>query len=163
VSTNADIDTVSHGIEQTRRLGERLSKLLHPGSIILLEGEFGTGKTSFTQGIAKGLGIDSRYVNSPTFTLINEYKGGRLPLYHIDLYRLGGVKDVATLGLDDYLHGAGVTVIEWPQGAAPWLPNDRLTVRFIHVSETKRTIRFYSSGAPYRSLMDEFKKEAYGT
>ncbi|HVF99141.1 MAG TPA: tRNA (adenosine(37)-N6)-threonylcarbamoyltransferase complex ATPase subunit type 1 TsaE [Chloroflexia bacterium] len=163
MSANADIDTVSHGVEQTRRLGERLSKLLRPGSIILLEGEFGTGKTSFTQGIAKGLGIDSRYVNSPTFTLINEYKGGRLPLYHIDLYRLGGVKDVATLGLDDYLDGTGVTVIEWPQGAAPWLPTDRLTVRFTHVSETKRTIRFYSSGAPYRSLMDEFKKEAYGT
>jgi tRNA threonylcarbamoyladenosine biosynthesis protein TsaE len=162
VSTIPDIDIVSHGIEQTRRLGAHLGNLLHPGSIILLEGEFGTGKTSFTQGIAAGLGIDSRYVNSPTFTLINEYKGGRLPLYHIDLYRLEGVKDVATLGLDDYLDGSGVTVIEWPQGATPWLPGDRLTVRFAHLSETKRTIRFYSSGAPYRSLTDEFKKGAYG-
>jgi tRNA threonylcarbamoyladenosine biosynthesis protein TsaE len=163
VSAIADIDIVSHGVEQTRRLGERLSKLLHPGSIILLEGEFGVGKTSFTQGVAKGLGIDSRYVNSPTFTLINEYKGGRLPLYHVDLYRLEGVKDVATLGLDDYLDGRGVTVIEWPQGANPWLPGDRLTVRFAHLSDTKRTIRFYSTGAPYRVLMDEFKKDAYGS
>ena len=162
VSAVADIDIVSHGVEQTRRLGEHLSKLLHAGSIILLEGEFGTGKTSFTQGIAKGLGIDSRYVNSPTFTLINEYKGGRLPLYHVDLYRLEGVKDVATLGLDDYLDGRGVTIIEWPQGATPWLPDDRLTVRFAHLSETKRTIRFYSSGPPYRALTEEFKKEAYG-
>lgn len=149
-------------MEQTRRLGAHLGKLLRRGDIILLEGEFGTGKTTFTQGIARGLNIDDRYVNSPTFTLINEYRGGRLPLYHIDLYRLEGMEQVSTLGLEDYLEGPGVVVIEWPQGATPWLPDERLTLRLSHLSETKRTLRFYSAGARYADLMEQFRKEAYG-
>src|SRR6478672_1483149 len=82
------LDIVSHGAEQTRRLGAHLGAAARPGDIILLEGEFGAGKTTFTQGIARGLGLDAHYVNSPTFTLINEYKGPRGRLYHVDLYRL---------------------------------------------------------------------------
>lgn len=163
MTTLADLDIVSHGMEQTRRLGAHLGKLLRRGDVILLEGEFGTGKTTFTQGIARGLEIDARYVNSPTFTLINEYKGGRLPLYHIDLYRLEGMEQIGTLGLEDYLEGPGVVVIEWPQGAAAWLPDERLTLRLFHLNETKRTLRFYATGARYTDLMDRFRKEAYGT
>jgi tRNA threonylcarbamoyladenosine biosynthesis protein TsaE len=162
VTTLADLDIVSHGAEQTRRLGAHLGKFLRPGDAVLLEGEFGSGKTTFTQGVARGLGIDSRYVNSPTFTLINEYRGGRHLLAHIDLYRLEGVEEVATLGLDDYLDGPFVTVIEWPEGAAVWLPDDRLTVRFSHLSETKRTLKFYASGQRYRELIHEFRQDAYG-
>jgi tRNA threonylcarbamoyladenosine biosynthesis protein TsaE len=162
VTSLADLDIVSHGAEQTRRLGAHLGKLLRPGDVVLLEGEFGSGKTTFTQGIARGLGIDSRYVNSPTFTLINEYKGGRHLLAHVDLYRLEGIDEVATLGLDDYLEGPFVTVIEWPEGAAVWLPDDRLTVRFSHLSETKRTLKFYASGERYRELVNEFRQDAYG-
>lgn len=116
----------------------------------------------FTQGIARGLGLDSRYVNSPTFTLINEYRGGSHTLFHVDLYRLEGDEQVATLGLDDYFDDAGVTVVEWPDAAAPWLPNDRLSVRFSYLSETKRTLRFYPRGERYQQLCEEFKRVAYG-
>lgn len=156
------IDIISHGVDQTRRLGAHLGRLLKRGDIVLLEGEFGAGKTMFTQGIAKGLGLDSRYVNSPTFTLINEYRGGSYTLFHVDLYRLEGDEQVATLGLDDYFDDAGVTVVEWPDAAAPWLPDDRLTVRFSYLNETKRTLRFYPRGERYQQLCEEFKRVAYG-
>ncbi len=156
-----DLDIVSHGVEQTRRLGAHLGKLLQPGDALLLEGDFGSGKTTFTQGIAGGLGIDNRYVNSPTFTLVNEYRGGRHRLYHIDLYRLEDNDQVATLGLDDYFDGSGVTVIEWPGVGEAWLPQERLLVRLAHLSETKRTLRFYAAGPRYRELVEAFKKEAF--
>ncbi len=158
----ADLDIVSHGAEQTRRLGAHLGKLLQTGDLVLLEGEFGTGKTTFTQGVAKGLGIDSRYVNSPTFTLINEYRAGKNRLAHIDIYRLDNYEQIATLGLDDYLDGHYITVIEWPEGAQAWLPQDRLLVRLQHLNETKRTIRFYGIGPRYQQLMEAFRREAYG-
>ena len=158
----ADLDIVSHGAEQTRRLGAHLGKLLLPGDLVLLEGEFGTGKTTFTQGVARGLGIDSRYVNSPTFTLINEYKAGKVRLAHVDLYRLENQEQIATLGLDDYLEGPYITIVEWPEGATPWLPPDRLTVKFQHLNETKRTVRFFAHGPRYRSLIEEYRREAYG-
>lgn len=158
----ADLDIVSHGAEQTRRLGTHLGKLLRPGDLVLLEGEFGTGKTTFTQGIAKGLSIDSRYVNSPTFTLINEYKGGKNRLAHIDLYRLDNEEQIATLGLDDYLEAPYITVIEWPEGATPWLPEDRLLVKLLHLNETKRTLRFFATGPRYLQLMEAFRRDAYG-
>ena len=158
-----NLDIVSHGADQTRRLGSHLGAVAAPGDVVLLEGEFGTGKTTFTQGMAKGMGIDARYVNSPTFTLINEYRGSRYRLYHIDLYRLEGEEQIATLGLDDYLDGRGVTVIEWPQEAAPWLPAERLMVRFAHLSETKRTLRFYAVGERYLHLLEKFKQDAFGT
>src|SRR5438045_6504040 len=108
------------------------------------------------------MGIDSQYVNSPTFTLINEYRGKRAVLNHMDLYRLEGDEQVATLGLDDYLDGDGVTVIEWPEGATPWLPEERLLIRFTHLNETKRTIRFFAKGLRYETLMENFTKSAYG-
>jgi tRNA threonylcarbamoyladenosine biosynthesis protein TsaE len=158
----AELDIVSHGAEQTRRLGSHLGGLLKAGDLVLLEGEFGSGKTTLTQGIAHGLGINARYVNSPTFTLINEHRGGRVRLYHIDLYRLEGDEQVATLGLDDYLEGDGVTVIEWPGEAAHWLPEEYLLVRLSHLNETKRTLRFHSRGPRYAALVDDFRKATYG-
>ena len=162
VTALANLDIVSHGAEQTRRLGAHLGKLLQPGDLVLLEGEFGTGKTTLTQGIARGLGVDARYVNSPTFTLINEYKGGKYRLAHVDIYRLENFEQIATLGLDDYMGGHYITVIEWPEGATPWLPPERLMVKLQHLNETKRTLRFYAVGRRYQELMDEFKRDAYG-
>ena len=162
MKTIADLDIVSHGVEQTRRLGAHLGRLLVPGDIILLEGDFGSGKTTFTQGIAKGLDIDSRYVNSPTFTLINEYKGGALTLQHIDLYRLEGDEQIETLGLQEYFEGDGVTVVEWPSGAARWLPEDKLVVKLSYINDTKRTLRFYALGDRNTKLMEDLKKSAYG-
>ncbi|MEO6457196.1 MAG: tRNA (adenosine(37)-N6)-threonylcarbamoyltransferase complex ATPase subunit type 1 TsaE [Chloroflexia bacterium] len=162
MNNGADLDIVSHGVEQTRRLGAHLGRLLQRGDTILLEGDFGSGKTTFTQGIAKGMGIDSRYVNSPTFTLINEYEGDNISLHHIDLYRLEGEEQLATLGLEEYFGGEGVTVVEWPSGAAPWLPDDRLMIKFSYVNDTKRTLRFYAFGERYTRLMDDLKQSAYG-
>jgi tRNA threonylcarbamoyladenosine biosynthesis protein TsaE len=162
LTTGANLDVVSHGPDQTRRLGAHLGALVQPGDVLLLEGEFGTGKTTFAQGLARGMGIDARYVNSPTFTLINEYRGSQYRLYHIDLYRLEGDEQIATLGLDDYFDGSGVVAIEWPLEATAWLPDDRLTVRFSHLSETKRTLRFYARGTRNRDLLEAFRKETYG-
>ena len=162
MATRAGLDIVSHGVDQTRRLGAHLGRLLAPGDVILLDGEFGSGKTTFTQGIAKGLGLDSHYVNSPTFTLINEYKGGRVHLAHVDLYRLEGASDVSTLGLDDYLEGRGATVIEWPAQAEATLPHDRLLIEFEYLNDTKRTLRFFAFGERYEQLLEAFKKAAFG-
>src|SRR5436305_2135610 len=121
VRATPDVDVISHSLDQTRRIGGRLAALLAPGDVILLEGPFGAGKTTFTQGIARGLGVTDDYITSPTFTLINEYPG-RLPLYHVDLYRLDSAAQALDLGLTDYLDSPGVTVIEWPERAAALLP-----------------------------------------
>jgi len=162
VATAALLDIVSHGAEQTRRLGYHLGMLAQPGDVVLLEGEFGAGKTTFTQGVARGLGLDAHYVNSPTFTLINEYRGGRHRLYHVDLYRLEGMEEISTLGLEDYFDGSGVTVVEWPQHAEGMVPDDHLLVRFGYLSDTKRTLRFFAQGDRYRQLIEDYKKETFG-
>ncbi len=163
LTAGADLDIVSHGVEQTRRLGTHIGRLLQGGDLLLLEGDFGSGKTTFTQGIARGLGIDDHYVNSPTFTLINEYNGGRERLAHIDLYRLEGDEQIATLGLEDYIEGTGVTVVEWPEAAVAWLPPVYLLVKLSHLSETKRTLRFWARGDRYEQLLERFRRQAYGS
>jgi tRNA threonylcarbamoyladenosine biosynthesis protein TsaE len=98
--------------EETEAWGERLARLLLPGTIIGLEGELGAGKTCFVRGLATGLGVNPEAVHSPTFTLIAEHHAGRLPLYHIDLYRLEGA-EIEELGLEEYLFGTGITAVEW--------------------------------------------------
>jgi tRNA threonylcarbamoyladenosine biosynthesis protein TsaE len=162
LATAALLDIVSHGAEQTRRLGFHLGVLAQPGDVVLLDGEFGTGKTTFTQGVARGLGLDPHYVNSPTFTLINEYRGGRHRLYHVDLYRLEGMEEIATLGLEDYFDGSGVTVVEWPGHAGAMVPGDHLLIRFGYLNDTKRTVRFFAHGDRYRQLVQDYKKETFG-
>ena len=102
---------LSSSARQTRNIGTELGKLAGAGDIILLVGPLGAGKTCLTQGIARGLGIHE-YTASPSFVLVREYQG-KLPLYHIDLYRLDKIEEVAQLGLDDYLYGKGVCVVEW--------------------------------------------------
>jgi tRNA threonylcarbamoyladenosine biosynthesis protein TsaE len=111
---------MSHSRQATLRLGERLGRACAPGDLILLRGDLGAGKTTLTQGIARGLGI-SGAVNSPTFTLIKEY-AGRLPLFHVDLYRLDDPEHVGALGLEDYLERGGVTVVEWADRGDPLWP-----------------------------------------
>jgi tRNA threonylcarbamoyladenosine biosynthesis protein TsaE len=105
VLTQSEAETIAAG----RTFSERLA----PGSVVLLSGDLGAGKTAFVRGLAEGLGVDPDEVSSPTFTLIQEYRGGRLPVYHVDLYRLRSV-EVDDLGLDEITLGGGVTAIEWP-------------------------------------------------
>jgi tRNA threonylcarbamoyladenosine biosynthesis protein TsaE len=154
------VDVVSHSAAQTHRLGQRLGELLQAGDVLLLEGTLGAGKTVFAQGVAAGLGIEDP-VTSPTFTLIHEYEG-RLPLYHADLYRLAGDSDASAIGLDEYLWGNGVTLVEWPDRAAGLIPKDHLRVALSPIAETKRAIRFDPAGARYVSVVSEFKRSAFG-
>ncbi len=157
------LDFVSHSVAQTRRIGARLGKLLQRGDVICLEGELGTGKTCLAQGIARGMGIEER-VTSPSFTLIREYGryGARLPLYHIDFYRIEGIEEALTLGLDDYLYGNGVCVIEWAERAKGILPEERLWITLKHLDETKRGILMEATGDRYKRLLQDFKKRAFG-
>ncbi len=128
--------------EETLAFGERLAasfkKRLY---VITLQGDLGAGKTLLTKGIAKGLEVpDWYYLNSPTFTLINEYRG-RLPLYHFDLYRLGDIDELFELGFNDYLAGSGVLVIEWPEKASSLLPTENLiNIRLEIVDSEKRLL-----------------------
>ncbi len=133
------------------------------GEVICLEGELGTGKTAFTQGIAQGLDI-TEIITSPTFTLLNEYRAvpDRPPLYHIDLYRVDSAAAAHSFGFEDYLYGDGVCVIEWAEKLPELLPPTRLWLNLRHVSETKRGLLITAAGEYYLELLNEFKRVAFG-
>jgi tRNA threonylcarbamoyladenosine biosynthesis protein TsaE len=137
-------ELVSRNQRATRLIGERLGQLGQPGDLILLEGDLGAGKTALTQGIAQGLGITA-VVNSPTFTLVKEY-AGRLPLYHIDLYRLDDVLQVEELGIEEYLESGGVCVVEWAERAAVIWPSSWLRIRLIVTGPHERLLRIAGAG-----------------
>jgi len=126
------IELVSDSAEETRAIGRRLAAGLRAGDVLLLHGDLGAGKTTFTQGIAAGLGIAGP-VPSPTFTLVNEYTGaGHLSLYHLDLYRLSGLSETASLGYEEDLEPTdGSTVVEWPERAGLLLPETYLLVSLV--------------------------------
>lgn len=147
------ISVSSHSVEETIQLGERLGRLLEPGSFIALTGELGSGKTQFVRGVATGLGIASSVpITSPTFTLLNEYQG-RIMLYHFDLYRLGGVDDAAELGFDDYFHGDGTCLVEWAERLGSDIPAERLDIFFDYSSDTDRHIDFVPHGSNHEALL----------
>ena len=116
--------------EDTLNLGKKIGDVLKPGDILLLEGDLGAGKTTFTQGLAEGLGVDA-FVNSPTFVIINEYFSGHLPLYHMDLYRLEDEAQLYDLGVEEYFFGNGVSVVEWPEIALSLLPEAYTRLTFL--------------------------------
>lgn len=158
------LDLISHSVEQTRRLGQRLGPLLQAGDVICLEGDLGTGKTCLAQGVGQGLGIQ-KPITSPSFTLISEYPAGSggLILYHIDLYRLDeAVFEALALGLDDYLHGDGVCLIEWAERATPILPKQRLWITLRHLQATKRSLLWHAAGERYQELLRRFRTSAFG-
>lgn len=140
----------------TRQFAQQLAARLKPGDFIALEGELGAGKTTFTQGLAKGLGV-AGVVNSPTFTLIKEYSG-RLPLYHMDVYRVE--QDVADLGLDEYFFGEGVCVVEWASLIESVLPEERLTIRLLAGPEQSRICVLEPRGRRYEELCEGFDFDA---
>ncbi len=146
---------ITNSPEETRRLGVRLGKLAQPGDIYLLSGNLGVGKTCLTQGIVWGLG-SQEYALSPTFVLMRELKG-RLPLYHIDLYRLDQIEEISDLGLDDYLYGQGLCVIEWAEKGFSVLPAEHLLIKIIFLSDTGRSFEFISHGRRYEKLLEQLK------
>ena len=113
---------------ETWELGKKAGELAKPGMVIALDGDLGVGKTVFTQGFAAGLGIEEP-VNSPTFTIVQVYEGGRLPFYHFDVYRIGDVEEMDEVGFDDYVMGDGVSLIEWADLIEEILPEKRTEVR----------------------------------
>ena len=118
----------SNSAKDTFASGQNLGREAVPGEIICLDGDLGVGKTVFTQGFAAGLGIDD-YVNSPTFNIVKEYEGGRLPLYHFDVYRIGDPSEMEEIGYEDYFYGQGVSIIEWPGQIEELLPKEARWVR----------------------------------
>jgi tRNA threonylcarbamoyladenosine biosynthesis protein TsaE len=172
----ATLDSISHSAAQTQRLGARLGELLQGGELILLNGQLGTGKTTFTQGLAQGLGI-AEQVNSPTFTLLKEYtrRSSAKPangqkqtraapaLYHFDLYRLDDPGEIFDLGFDEYFEGNGVCVVEWAEKADLFWPTDHLNIRLKILSETKRGLLFAAVGLRYCELLRQFQKNTYVT
>ena len=113
--------------EETFRLGEELGRKAVPGQVFTLTGDLGVGKTVFTQGLAKGLGIEEP-VNSPTFTIVQVYEEGRLPFYHFDVYRIGDVEEMEEVGFEDYVMGDGVSLIEWADLIEEILPENRTRI-----------------------------------
>ncbi len=124
-------------LKDTEILGQRLGAEARPGSVITLSGDLGAGKTTLTRFIARGLGVKDNYITSPTFSIIHEYQG-RLPLYHMDLYRLQELSMDDELGLEDYLYGEGLCVIEWPNRLGEMLPASRLHIELTIISEDSR-------------------------
>jgi tRNA threonylcarbamoyladenosine biosynthesis protein TsaE len=133
-------------LKQTEALGKVLGTIVEPGDIITLAGTLGAGKTALTQEIARGLGVDPRiYVTSPTFSLLHEYQG-RIPLYHLDLYRLAGEEDIESLGFREYLYSNGLTVIEWPERLGSLMPTERLHIELVISAPTSRTANLTGHG-----------------
>ena len=139
----------THSYEETEQFGENFSKLVQAGDVVLLNGDLGVGKTTFTRGLARGLGI-KKNVKSPTFTLIREYKDGRLPLYNMDAYRLESSPD-EDLGFDEYFQGNGVTVVEWPQFIKDEVPDDHISVNIKRQNEDDRQISIKLYGSSYEN------------
>ena len=151
---------ISHSPEETLQLGKSLGSSLIPGDIILLNGDLGAGKTHLTQGICYGVGLDEgSYIRSPTFTLINEYHG-KLPIYHIDLYRIDSLEEIYSLGLEEILFNQGITIIEWaeklrsPKNHKNLLLNiqDRIEINIEIVSDSEREFTFNTFFPEPRSL-----------
>lgn len=140
----------------TMELGRRIGELLGRGSVVALVGQLGCGKTCFAKGLCTGLGISAKQVTSPTFTLVNEY-AGRLPVLHLDLYRIENVSGALEAGILDYLTRAesGVAIVEWADRVAPLLPDSHLEVAFTIVSARRRQIMLAGLGAGYSRLLDE--------
>ncbi len=133
----------TNSAEETERLGQRLGETLRGGEVVAYLGELGAGKTAFTRGLARGLGI-SMCVTSPTYTIVNEYTGGRLPLFHFDMYRLGSEEELFDIGWEDYLARGGVCAVEWSENVSGAM-EDAITVRIEKTSDEGRKITIEGS------------------
>ncbi|BDC57588.1 MULTISPECIES: tRNA (adenosine(37)-N6)-threonylcarbamoyltransferase complex ATPase subunit type 1 TsaE [Bacillus] len=143
------------GADETKRIAAALATLVMPGDVLTLEGDLGAGKTTFSKGFAEGLGI-TRIVNSPTFTIIKEYTDGRLPLYHMDVYRMEDAEE--DIGLVEYFEGEGVCLVEWAHLIEPQLPSSYLKIEMLRTErEEERHLTFYAKGERYEALCKEMK------
>ena len=130
---------ITRSAAETRALGKRLAERLQPGDVLLLEGDLGAGKSELTRGIAAGLGV-TETVTSPSFTILNVYESGRCPLYHFDWYRLESSEELYELGMDEYLGGDGIAVVEWPGRCPDAVPEGAVRIRMTAAGENERII-----------------------
>ncbi len=147
-----------NGLEETKEFGIKLGQILEGGDIVCLNGDLGAGKTTLTKSIGLGLGV-SDYITSPTFTLINEYRG-RLPVYHFDVYRLENVDELYDLGFDEYFYGKGISIIEWAEKIEKLLPKERIVLNIekgIDIDERRINITGY--GNRYIEILKELEKK----
>jgi len=155
------LEFFSRSPEQTRRIGMRLGSALQPGDIVCLQGELGSGKTTFVQGVAQGWGsLDS--VTSPTFILVNIYRGAdHSQLFHLDAYRLDSPPEAEELDLDSML-SEGPLFIEWPERLGSLIPPEHLWIKLTHIAEEQRQMLFRSNGARYDALLAELQQAIFG-
>jgi tRNA threonylcarbamoyladenosine biosynthesis protein TsaE len=145
------LELVSHGADETHAIGFRLGLTAKAGDVILMTGELGTGKTTMAQGIAEGLGVVER-PRSPTFVMATEYMG-RLPLYHLDLYRVEQAAELSELGLEEYVSSQGVTVIEWADKAPEMFLSECLWISLNSTNEETRQIKLIANGSRHRTFI----------
>ena len=138
--------------QQTISLGKKIAKSLKEGDILALFGDLGSGKTTFTKGIAEGLGIDKRSVNSPSFVLVKEYKG-EIPFYHFDLYRIRNSIEIFNIGYEEYLSSGGIVAIEWADRIKDVLPKNYLRINFLFDNRNERILKFIPYGLHYESMV----------
>ena len=132
------MEFITHSPEETEAIGEKLAQQLNPGTILAYRGDLGAGKTAFTRGLARGLGFREQ-VTSPTYTIVNEYLSGRMPLFHFDMYRLASSDDLWDIGWEDYLERGGVCAVEWSENVADAM-EDAITVCIQKLGEESRRI-----------------------
>ena len=146
---------------ETRALGFQLAAMLRPGDVLLLLGDLGAGKSELTRGIARGLGVTSP-VASPSFTILNVYDEGRIPLYHFDWYRLNSAEELFEMGMDEYLGGDGVAVVEWPSRCPEAVPEKYLEVRIDPLDDCAREIALIPRGGFRELSLEAMENEAAG-
>lgn len=140
-------------LDATNTFGRHLGEHARPGDIVTLSGELGAGKTALTQAIGQGLGIpENCYITSPTFSLLHEYQG-RIPLYHLDLYRLSGEEEIEELGIREILYGGGLCVIEWPDRFGSLVPAERLEVQLLILTPESRQLKLTAHGSRWKKRL----------
>lgn len=141
---------------ETERLGAELAAVLPPGAVVALVGDLGAGKTRLVKAVAAALGADPNDVSSPTFTLLHEYQG-RVPIYHLDTYRLKSIEEFLDLGIDELLDSGGITFVEWADRMKDALPRDLLWIEIESHGETQRAFRLHGSGPQSAAMVGELR------
>ncbi len=149
-------EMVTKSPEETQAVGRRMGELALGGEVLLLVGILGAGKTCLTQGVAWGVGV-KEYARSPTFVMLTQYEG-RLPLYHMDLYRVESLAEFQDLGLDEYLYGRGVSIVEWADNAMDGLPQEHLLIVIEYLDEKRRRLRFEAVGEKHQRLFEGLRR-----
>lgn len=161
------LDVISHSPEQTLRIGTQLGRVLEQGSLLLLGGMIGAGKTTFAQGLARGLRVTTEML-SPTFTLVTEHDGidaneSPVRIYHIDLYRIEETDELLSFGFEEYLDDPrAITIIEWPERARDLLPTEYILIELANVADTKRSITIDPHGERYQLAIEKIRRELAG-